>query len=203
MKRLRFSLLSLFFVIALAAPLLAAQTVEAEKEAEGGHGAGDIARIVNFAVLAAVLVLVLRKPIAGYVNAKTDQIREQLRDAKSKQEKAEVERRRAEELLGGLEGEVAKAKEEARRSAEAERDRIVQAAEQEAARVRELARKEVAAEVEAGRRQLLARATELAVDLAHKKLESSMTEADQKKLIDRSIQILGTQGRRENGESNP
>jgi F-type H+-transporting ATPase subunit b len=188
MKRLNPLFVS-FFALA-AAPLFAAE------EAEGGHGGGELPRIVNFAVLAAILVLALRKPIVDYVNARTDQIREQLKDAKARQEKAEVERKRAEMLLGTLDAEVEKAKDEARRAAEAERDRILRTAEQEAARIRALAKKEIDAEVEAGRRRLLARATELSVELAHKKLQSSMTEADQKKLIDRGIEILGSRGGR-------
>lgn len=188
MTRLKRSLLLSFFVLSTAAPLLAAE------EEQGRHGAGEIPRIVNFAILAAILVLALRKPIADYVNAKTDQIREQLKEAEAKQDKADVERERAEALLNSLGGEVEKAKEEARRAAEAERNRILQAAELEATRIRELAKKEVAAEVEAGRRKLLARATELSVDLAHKKLQTTMTEADRKNLIDRSIETLASRG---------
>lgn len=173
-------------ILATAAPVLAAEQAEAE------HGSGELARIVNFAVLATILVLVLRKPIANYVNAKADQIRTQLKEAKAKQEKAASELERAEALLKSLEGEVEQAKQEARRAAEAERDRVLRAAEQEAKRIRELAKKEIASEVEAGRRKLLARATELSVDLAHQKLKTSMTDADRKRLIDRSIEILGT-----------
>lgn len=152
---------------------------------------GELPRIVNFAVLAAVLVLVLKKPLAGYLNARTDQIRKQLEDAAQKTARAESQRQQAADLLQRLDGEVEKARAEAKRAAEAERERILKAAEEEATRIRELARKEIASEVEAGRRRLLARATELSVELAHKKLESSMTEEDQARLIDRSIEILG------------
>lgn len=152
---------------------------------------GELPRIVNFAVLAAILVLALRKPLAGYLNARTDQIREQLREAAEKTARAEEERKQAAELLGRLDEEVQKTRAEAERDAEVERKRILEAAEKEAARIRELARKEIAAEVETGRRKLLARATELSVELAQKKLESTMTEEDQKRLIDRSIEILG------------
>ena len=152
---------------------------------------GELPRIVNFAVLATILVLVLRKPLAGYLNARTEQIREQLRDAAEKTTRAESQRQQAVDLLESLDAEVEKARVEAARAAEAERARILKSAEQEAARIRDLASKEIAAEVEAGRRRLLARATELSVELAHKKLESSMTDADQARLIDRSIEILG------------
>jgi F-type H+-transporting ATPase subunit b len=136
-------------------------------------------------------VLVLRKPLAGYLEARTQQIHEQLRDAAQKSARAEEQRQKAEELLQNLDSEVEKARAEAKRAAEAERERILTAADQEAKRIRELARKEIAAEVETGRRRLLARATELSVELAQKKLESTMTEKDQARLIDRSIEILG------------
>jgi F-type H+-transporting ATPase subunit b len=167
-------LLTLFF----ASPAVAAE-------------GGELPRIVNFAVVAAVLVLALRKPLAGYLSARTEQIREQLKEAKSKQERADEEQTKAEALLGRLDQEVQKAKDEARRAAEAERDRILKAAEIEAARIREIARKEIDAEVEAGRRKLMARATELSVELAEKKLKSAMNDADQSRLIDRSIELLG------------
>ncbi len=161
-----------------ASPLLAAE-------------GGELPRIVNFAILAAILVAVLRKPLADYLNAKTALIRGELQEARSREANAETERKRAQELLASLPGEVQKAKDEARRGALAERDRILRSAEQEAARLRAIAKKEIDAEVEAGRRKLFARATELAVDLAHRKIASSMTDADRDRLVDRSVDILG------------
>ena len=152
---------------------------------------GELPRIVNFAILATVLVLVLRKPLADFLNARTTQIREELSEARTRETNAEVERKRAEELLAGLNQEVQKAKDEAIRSAQAERERILETAEHEAARIRAIAKKEIDAEVEAGRRRLFARATELAVELAQKKIASSMTDADRDRLIDRSVDILG------------
>ena len=151
---------------------------------------GNLPRIANFAIVAVALLFVLKKPIAGYLQAKTDQIREQLADAKQRSEKAEVELEQAKALLASLDGEVEKAKREARQAAEAEKVRILKTAETEAARVREIAKKEIDNEVEIARRKLLARAAELSVSLAHEKLEKSMTEEDQTKLIDQSIEIL-------------
>jgi F-type H+-transporting ATPase subunit b len=172
---------------AFAALLLSLGSPAVLLAAEGG----ELPRIVNFGILAAVLVLVLRKPLADFLNAKTTQIREELAEARSRETTAEVERKRTEELLAGLDREVQKAKEEARAAAQAERDRILRTAEQEAARIRAIARKEIDAEVEAGRRRLFARATELSVDLARKKIESSITDEDRNRLIDRSVDILG------------
>jgi F-type H+-transporting ATPase subunit b len=146
---------------------------------------------VNFAILLTVLILVLRKPLTEFLNAKTTQIREELAEARSREQNAEVERKRTEELLAGLGREVQKAKDEAASAAGSERDRILRTAEEEAARIRAIAKKEIEAEVEAGRRRLFARATELSVDLARKKIESSMTDADRNRLIERSVDALG------------
>ena len=129
-------------------------------------------------------------PLGGYLQARTDQIRAELADAKEKNAKAEVELEQAKALLGSLDDEVEKAKGEARKAAEAEKARILKAAETEAARIREIAKKEIDNEVETARRKLLARAAELSVSLAQEKLESSLTEQDQTKLIDRSIELL-------------
>jgi len=152
---------------------------------------GELPRIVNFAILATILILALRKPLADFLNAKTTQIREELQEARSRESNAEVERKRAEELLLSLDREVQKAKDEARRAADAEKERILKTAQQEAARMRAIAKKEIDAEVEAGRRRLFARATELSVELAHTKIAGSMTDADRDRLIDRSVDMLG------------
>ena len=182
MRRDRFSFslivtLTLCFV-ASAAPLFAAE-------------GSSLPRIVNFAIVAAALVFALRGPLGGYLQARTDQIRHELQDAKEKSDRAEVELEQAKSLLASLDDEVEKAKKEAKRAAETERDRILKAAETEAERIRDIARKEIDNEVEAGRRRLLARAAELSVSLAHEKLEGSMTDKDHDALIERSIEILG------------
>ena len=150
----------------------------------------NLPRITNFAIVAAAIVFALKKPLAGYLQARTDQIRAELADAKEKSAKAEVELEQAKALLGSLDDEVEKAKREARKAAEAEKARILDAAETEAARIREIAKREIDNEVETARRKLFARAAELSVSLAQEKLESSLTEQDQTKLIDRSIELL-------------
>lgn len=152
---------------------------------------GNLPRVVNFAIVAGALFFALRKPLSGYLSARTDEIRAALEGAREKMERAEAERRQAQELLGSLDAEVERAKGEAKRAAEGERARILKAATAEAERIKEIARKEIDAEVEAGRRRLLAKAAELSVSLAHEKLEKTMTPDDQARLIDRSIALLG------------
>ncbi len=150
----------------------------------------NLPRITNFAIVALVLVLAVRKPLAGYLQARTDQIRAELADAIEKTAKAEVELQQATALLASLDDAVEEAKQEAKKAAEAERERILNAAQIEAERIKEIAQREIDNEVENGRRKLYVRATELSVSLAHKKLEATMTDKDQTQLIDRSIEML-------------
>ncbi len=151
---------------------------------------GQFPRIVNFAIVAAALFFAVRKPLGGYLVARTEQIRAELSEAKQKLAEAAEERKQADTLLASLDEEVDKARAEATRAAEAEKTRILTAAKAEAERIQAIAAKEIEAEVEAGRRKLLARAAELSVSLAHRKLESTMTDADHAKLVDRSIALL-------------
>ena len=171
------------FVKAVLLGLLTATPVLA---AEGG----ELPRIVNFTILTIILYVVLARPLTAFLEARKGQIRSELSDATDKTSRAAAERSKADAIIASLDYEVEKAKEEARRAAELERDRILKAAETEAARIKEIARKEIAAEVEVGRRRLLAQAAELSVDLAQKKIVSTMTEEDQAKLIDQSISMM-------------
>ena len=173
-------------VIRSAVFLLVVSAATPVYAAEGSN----LPRITNFAIVAAALIFALKKPLSGYLQARTDQIRAALSEAKEKSERAEVELQQAKDLIASLDSEVEKAKGEARKAAEAESARILRAAETEAARIREIATKEIDNEVETARRRLLARATELSVSLAHEKLQKSMTDEDQAKLIDRSIDIM-------------
>lgn len=173
----RARLLTLVVILGAATPLYAAEE-------------SSVPRIVNFAILAAALFFALKKPLGGYLQARADQIRAELAEAKEKIARAEQEVVQAKSLRESLDEEVERAKQEARAAAEAERARILAAAESEAERIRDIARREIDNEVETGRRRLLARATELSVSLAHEKLRATMTEDDQSRLIDRSIDIL-------------
>ncbi len=176
------------FVAAIASALaLSVANAAPALAAEGG----ELPRIINFLIVVVILVLLLRKPLAGYLSAQTDQIRSQLAAAAEQRAKAKEEMARAEQRLDGLDDEIARVREEAKQAAVGERARIVEAAQAEAKRITALAKKEIETELELSRRKLLARATELSVSLARKKIESTMTDEDQARLVDRSIGLLG------------
>lgn len=161
-----------------------------EEAAHGGGWFDLVARLVNFGVLAGVLLFLLRKPLASYLEARGEQIRRELTEAVEKRERAAAERAAAESRLAGLEQEVADLRGRARAEAEAEARRILEAAEEDRARIAEAARREIGTELELARRKLTAQATELAVELARKKIAESLNEADRQTLFERSLESL-------------
>ncbi|HLE20137.1 MAG TPA: ATP synthase F0 subunit B [Vicinamibacteria bacterium] len=167
-------------------------TTEAAEEAEA-HGSGwDLLyRVVNFAILVGALVYLLRKPLSNYLDAKTEQIRRDLTEAAGKRERAEAERKEAEARLAGLDREIAEARVKGLAQAEDERRRILQAAESEAARLAENAKKEIEAELELARRKLTARAAELSIEMARKKIREQISDADRRALFEKSMDKLG------------
>lgn len=167
-------------------------TAEAAEEAEA-HGSGwDLLyRVVNFAILVGALVYLLRKPLSNYLDAKTEQIRRDLTEAAGKRERAEAERKEAEARLAGLDREIAEARVKGLAQAEDERRRILQAAESEAARLAENAKKEIEAELELARRKLTARAAELSIEMARKKIREQISDADRRALFEKSMDKLG------------
>ena len=167
-------------------------TTEAAEEAEA-HGSGwDLLyRVVNFAILVGALVYLLKKPLSNYLDAKTEQIRRDLTEAAGKRERAEAERKEAEARLAGLDREIAEARVKGLAQAEDERRRILQAAESEAARLAENAKKEIEAELELARRKLTARAAELSIEMARKKIREQISDADRRALFEKSMDKLG------------
>jgi F-type H+-transporting ATPase subunit b len=169
-----------------ALPLLAQAAEGAQQEGWGPV----VARVANFAILVGGLVYLLRKPISGYLMARADQIRQELAEAEEKKRRAAEEREKVEARLASLDREVAEIREKARREAESERERILAAAAEEAERIQAAARREIGAELEVARRQLTSRATELAVQLAQKKLAQNVNERDREVLFEKSLERL-------------
>ncbi len=146
-----------------------------------------IARLLNFAILVGVLVYFLRAPIAGYLARRSTEIRSDLVNAAETRRAAEAELAAIEQKLKALPGEIEALK--ARGSAEiaAEEARIRQAADAERARLLEQARREIDLQLRAAERDLVKRAAELTVTLASDRIRRTITDEDQKRLVDQYL----------------
>ena len=188
MKLLRVTVLGVFGFLAV---LVAGAGVVEAASGEGGHGLDFLIRVINFAILLGALVYLLKKPLGSYLDAKTEQIRNDLKEAAAKRERAEADRKEAKARLEGLDDEIAEARKKGLAAAEDERQRILEAAKAEAARLADHAKRELADELELARRKLTARAAELSVELARKKIGDEISDDDRRALFEQGLEKLG------------
>jgi F-type H+-transporting ATPase subunit b len=126
--------------------------------------------ILNFAVIAGVIIWAGRKYLPGIFRDRTAAIQKAMREA---QEASAEARRKLAEIdarLQKIDGEIATMRAAAEKEGAAEEARIQAAAQQEARRIVTSAEQEIAAAAKAARRQLTAHAADLAVGLAEKQI---------------------------------
>ena len=170
-----------------AGTMLAATAVPAFAAEEG---ASNLPKIVNFTILATILVLALRKPIASYLEARALQIREQLAAARADREEAARAAERATERFRTLDSEVEAARQRITEAATAEGRRIVAAAEEQARKVGAAAQAELDQEIRVAERRLAAGAARAAVEVARTRLRGAMSEEDHRRLINAGMTAI-------------
>lgn len=168
-----------FMVLAVASPAFAAE-----------EGASNLPKIVNFTILATILIIVLRKPIAGYLEARALQIREQLAAARADREAAARTAERATARFRELDDEVEAARQRITEAATAEGRRIVAAAEEQARKIGATAQAELNQEVRVAERRLATGAARAAVKIARTRLRDTMSEEDHRRLIDAGMTAI-------------
>jgi F-type H+-transporting ATPase subunit b len=191
-------------LLAPAAPALAQHAqpaASAEHAAEGAHGAeaahgspilDTVARLVNFAVLAGTLVYFLRSPLKSYLGDRGRQIRADLVRAAEMRASAAAQAAAIEQKMAALPGELDALRRQGAEEVAAEEARIRQAAEAERARLLEQARREIDAQLKLAERQLVAHTADLAVGIAAARVKSTITAADQARLVDQYLGRLAS-----------
>ncbi len=146
-----------------------------------------IARFVNFAILVGVLVYYLRAPIAAYLARRSTEIRSDLTKAAETREAASAELAAIEQKMKALPAEIEALKARGAEEIAAEEARLRQATEQERERLLEQARREIDLHLRAAERELVKQAAELTVGLASDRIKRTITDEDQRRLVDRYL----------------
>ena len=172
-RRLLFALL-----LTAALPLLAA----------GDHGGdhGDpflYKKIFNFAILAAGIGYIFIKVLGPALRTQQREIAESLNQAQRRAEQAAARAREIEARLAGLDAEVAALREKAAAELHAETERLRKDTEAQLAKIEQNARQEIESAVKFARQDLKANSAALAVDLARKRIEASLDDAAQGRLV--------------------
>lgn len=168
-----------------------AHTPQATQEAEQGEQAHEegwtpvIAKTVNFAILAGVLVYFLKTPLSEYLSSRIVKVREDLVTAAETREAATRQLAEIQAKLAALPGELEALKARGAEEIAAERVRIQQAAEAERQRLLEHTRREIDTRFRVARRELVEHAASLAVAIASERIRTSITSDDQARLVER------------------
>ncbi|HZQ93761.1 MAG TPA: ATP synthase F0 subunit B [Candidatus Sulfotelmatobacter sp.] len=126
--------------------------------------------VLNFAVIAAVLIWAGRKHLPGMFRDRTMAIQKAMQEAQKAGEEARRKLADIEARLQKLDVEIGMMRDAAEREGSAEEARIKAAAEEDAHKIIASAQQEIAAAAKAARRQLTAHAADLAVGIAAKQI---------------------------------
>lgn len=141
-------------------------------------------RVVNFVLVAGVIIKLAGKKIAGFFRGRVTQIENQMADLDGR--KAEAAKRLAdiEASISNLAAEKKRIEDEYRQQGEKLRDAIIAAAEAKAVQIREQAVAAAAAEARVAVEKIRSEIADAVVESAKAMLEKKLTEKDQEKLVD-------------------
>ncbi len=177
------------FLILLLLPLFISM-VSADEE-HSSNLRDFIGKTINFIVLFGGLAYFLFKPIRNFLQKRSQEIEQGLKDAEDAQREAEQRLQEAKARLATLEDEIEKLKKEAEIEGRKEKERIVQLAQEEAERIKYFAKQEIEMLMRAGVQEDLKEYTaEMASALAEERIKKKMSPGDQSFLIDKCIEKL-------------
>ena len=126
--------------------------------------------VLNFAVIAGVIIWAGRKYLPGLFRDRTAAIQRAMQEAQKASEEARRKLAEIEQRLQKLDVEIGTMRDAAEKEGRAEAARIQAAAQEDARKIVAAAEQEIAAVAKAARRQLTAHAADLAVGLAQKQI---------------------------------
>ena len=129
-----------------------------------------VSMVLNFVVIAVLIVWAGRKMLPGLFRDRTASIQQAMRDAQKASEEARQRLAEVESRLARLDAEIAAMRAAAENEGASEEARIQAAAKEDARKIVASAEQEIAAAAKAARRQLTAHAADLAVGLARKQI---------------------------------
>ncbi len=152
--------------------------------AHKGWIATDTYRVMNFAVLAVALFLLLRKPVSQVLASRIKGIKDQLEELEKKKADAEKELATYSEKLEELNLEAEKIVEQYIKQGNEAKARILKEAESTAEKLEEQAKKNIEYEFEQARKNLREDILEKAISKAEQIIRERISTEDQERLVD-------------------
>ena len=169
-------------------------TLASSGEDSGPKGwiATDTYRVMNFAVLAIALFLLLRKPVSHALNDRIRGIQDQLSELEEKKKEAEKKLTEYNEKLSLLDQEAEKIIQEYIRQGEEAKVRILEEAKAAAEKLEDQARRNIEHEFKQTKLRLKEDILGKALAQAEEIIKSKITVSDQSKLIDEYLEKVVT-----------
>jgi F-type H+-transporting ATPase subunit b len=155
-------------------------------EAEGGHHLNwsDFTyRTVAFVILVVLLLVLVKKPVANFLNSRRDEIQRMLQELDTKAAEAQKKNSEFQVRLASLEQETRKIVDELIAEGEAEKKKIIEAAQRQADYIQQQAHIAIQQEVQAARNSLKEEIADLSVSAAEGILTKNLKSDDQDRLV--------------------
>lgn len=156
---------------------------------------GDwLPRLVNFALIAGLLVYFLRKPASDFFRNRTTEIGRAIEESRQARERAVAALAEMERKLKELEAETTRMIADAKDRGEKDKQALIEEGRKVASDVQAQVKAGVDIEVQKARAGLAAEAAGLAVDLAESTLKQKITKQDHDRILKEYISKVGGKG---------
>ena len=190
-KRLRFLLVSVLVITVVGCLALTALAAEAEQGPSSFKKIWMLSwRLLNFLILAYLMVRLLKKPLSSFFQESARVIREQLQGTEQACQEAEQELQEMENRLEALDQEIQKLQDGIGEHGERERDKIIANAKQTAEQMLEKAKLEAAYSAQRAKNQLRVEVIDEAVRIAAESIRKAIESGDQERLVNEYLQDL-------------
>jgi len=149
-------------------------------------------KVVNFAILMAILIKFLSKPLGNFLKNRQAKVKETLEEAEKARAEAEKKMEEYEKRLAQIDTEIEELRRVLRKEGENEKAKIIREAERMAENIKEQARSTAEQEIRQAQRILREEMTDLTVKLAEEILKKSMSKSDQKRLVEEYVTKMET-----------
>ncbi|MGD8992975.1 MAG: F0F1 ATP synthase subunit B [Desulfobacterales bacterium] len=176
----------IFMGVVLVILCLAVGTaLAATGEGSGGKGwvATDTYRVMNFVVLLAALIFLLRKPLSQALSSRIKTIKEQLESLETQKTEAEKKLAQYNEKLSQLESEAEKIVQGYIQQGQEAKTKILKEAEATAEKLQLQAKRNIEHEFSKARQELQREVVEKSLIQAEEMLKKTITDKDQDKLV--------------------
>ena len=171
-----------------------------EEAAHGGHEEaitflGDwLPRLVNFAIIAAVVVYFARKPVRDFFKNRSSEIAKALEESQQARERALAALEEMDRKVKDLEAEMGRLIADARTRGEKDKEALIEEGKKVAHDVQAQVKQGIDIELQKAKTALVVEASLLSLELAEGRIKEKISSQDQERIVKEYISKVGGKG---------